>query len=882
MTVLNSDARRLNVKGLLIAVGLPVVLVGALVATLLGTGAFSRTSHGEDASLWLWTTPTGEIARVNGMTAATDARFEVTDAAGNKVQIEQTDRHLLLRNIATGQVSAVDLTTLAITGTADTAPGEGVRIALHEDGAFIVDRLQGKVNQVDPVDLSPVGEPLSFPAGLTGGVFDREGSLWLGVPREGTLVEIQPGETGATTVDTREVAAPRQQLSLTVLGDGVAVLNSTAQKMTTLRGDGSLHETDVELLGPTQTAESSPGTVAAVTITDPPSVVTVNNAAAKRFDIDAVASELLGASMEFHERIYVPDGVTGTVWVYDLDGNELDQIQIDSGRGPIELYHAGDVLFANAVNTSQAVVVAADGTARLAEKDRDDILGGNFPPDDAPESDESSGDGDENQDQQGDQGGQTEGPPGTVANLSAVAGDRQITLSWDAAPNNGAALTKYVIEGNGETWDIAPGQRVLEIGGLVNGDSYTFTVTAHNAHGAGPSATSPAVSPSADIPDAVQSVAATANPDGTVSVSWDEPDAQGLRITGYQVEAVNAEGDRDVVGTSSGTSFTVPDGELAYGAQYGFMVTTVAGNAAAEPSPLSDTVVPFNVPNAPTDLLAETAADATDAIDVSWGQPRANGRVIEEYRVTAEGRTETVRGATSIRLNGLPGDSEIEIQVVAVNEAGESEAATTVSNTMQVPQAQYSNYSSTASTMSINYAFDRGGANQATCVLYNIAQDKVQASEACDGTFDIGPHYATTEYDFYIEITNAAGTSKSANFSVRTKDIYGEVYFGCSEMNTVYCNSSGRNGVGIYDNAQRNGTPTSYTKTGNRHRIHCWTTGPEITPRGQETDGYNDYHPGKDTSNVQLLINGHKGYIPFVWINIEGVGKNSLSDVPRC
>src|SRR5690606_30316916 len=269
MTTLNSDARRLNVKGLLIAVGLPVVLVGALVATLLGTGAFSRENQGEDASLWLWTTPAGEIARVNGLTAATDARYELEDAAGNTVQIEQTDTHLLLRNIATGQVSAIDLSTLALTGSAETVPGEGVRVALHDDGAFIVDQTQGLISQVDPSTLQQIGETLTFPAGLTGGAFDGDGKLWVGVPREGTIVQIEPRESGAKPIATEVVAEPRQQLALTVLGDGVAVLNSTAQKMTTLRSDGSMHETEIELVGPTETADTSPGTVAAVTVTDP-------------------------------------------------------------------------------------------------------------------------------------------------------------------------------------------------------------------------------------------------------------------------------------------------------------------------------------------------------------------------------------------------------------------------------------------------------------------------------------------------------------------------------------------------------------------------------------------------------------------------------------
>src|SRR5690606_37175318 len=153
-------------------------------------------------------------------------------------------------------------------------------------------------------------------------------------------------------------------------------------------------------------------TVAAVTVTDPPSVSTVDEEDARHFDIAAGPSQLLGASVEFHERVYVPDGAAGAVWVYDLSGKELDQIEIDSGGGPIELYHTGDTLFANAVNTHNAVVISSDGEARLAPKDRDVILGGNAPPED----DDSSG-GDEGEDGDG-ESGQEVGPPGAVTNLT--------------------------------------------------------------------------------------------------------------------------------------------------------------------------------------------------------------------------------------------------------------------------------------------------------------------------------------------------------------------------------------------------------------------------------------------------------------------------------
>ncbi|MFC3492176.1 fibronectin type III domain-containing protein [Glycomyces rhizosphaerae] len=873
MTIRNVDARRLNVKGLLIAIGLPVVLVGALVATLLGTGAFSRDSDLEDESLWLWTTPAGEIARVNGLTAATDVRFELTDAAGNAVQIEQTDSHLLLREIATGKVSAIDLSTLELTGEAETAPGEGVRLALADEGAFIIDQTQGLVNQVDPSTLAAIGDPLQFPAGLTGGAFDSSGKLWVGVPREGTIVQIEPKESGAKTVATEVVAEPRQELALTVLGDGVAVLNSTAKKMTTIRTDGRRSETDVELAGPAETADTSPGTIASVTVTDPPSVITVNDDTTKSFSISAAPSNLLGASVEFHQRIYVPDGASGLVWVYDLEGKELDRIEIDAGGGPLEMYHTGDTLFANAVNTNAAVVVSSDGNARQAEKDRDDILGGNAPP----EEEES---GDEGEDEGDGEAAPEIGPPGAVTNLRGTVGDGLINLSWDAAPNNGSALTKYTIEGAGESWEIAPDQRVLEIGDLENGTPYTFTVTAHNAEGQGETATSPSIIPSAEVPDPVGSVEATANSDGTVTVKWDEADGQGNDVSGYQVDAIG-DGGQTVVGQSDSTTLTVPEGTLEYGTGYVFQVTTLAGAAASAPSSPSNSVTPFNVPDAPTDLLAESSSSAAGTIDVTWSRPSNNGRDITKFIVRAGSQTQEVDGnTTTASLSGFGNNEQVVVTVTAVNEAGESEPAETTSNTMSEPSVQISGDSATANSITLNMTYDDGG-GEATCQLLRDGQTPV-AEGSCDSLTQSGLK-ASTEHTYSVKISNPAGSATTGNRTVSTTVINGEVYFGCDvDVNNNYCDSV--DGVSIYPSASQSGNSLGTTNTGDRYKAYCWTTGDAtITPRGQESDGYADYHRGKDGSNKWVKIDyAANAYIPFVWINIDGVDKNSTGDLPAC
>ncbi|MEU6857970.1 fibronectin type III domain-containing protein [Glycomyces sp. NPDC046736] len=726
----SSGSRQLSLKGISIAAGLPIVLVGALVATLIGTGAFSRDTTGEDASLWLWTVPTGELSRVNGLTAVTDARLEIADAAGNLVQIVQNDRFLILRDITTGKVSAVDLRTLDLTGEAETAPGAGVRLALHEDRAFIVDLLQGQVAQVDPIDLSPVGSKLSFPPGLTGGSFDAGGALWLGVPREGTLVAVTTGDDGAAVDSTEVIADPGQDLSLTVLGDGVAVLNRTVQTVTTVRPDGKRLTADVDLAGPSLTAETSPGTQAAVTVTDPPSVVAVDDERSGHFSIAAESSPLLGASVEFSDRIYVPDGHANRVWVYSPAGEELAGIDIDAGGGPIELYATGAVLFANAPYTNQAVVVADDGTARLAPKDRDDILGGNVPPvDDYGDEDEGDGSGTGDESPHGEEGDVERPedepdpePPGAVTDLTGVVADRAVTLSWGPAPDNGAPITSYVVEGDGRTWETAPGQRMLDIGDLVNGETYVFTVTARNAEGDGPATPSPPLRPTAEVPDPVAAVAALAHPDGTVTLDWEAPSGQGLEITGYQVELIDSGGTREVVAETAEPGHVFFDGELIYGRSYMFSVTALAGDAAAEPSPNSDTVVPFSNPGAPRTVKVTTDKDNKGTLKVSWNKPVDNGRTITGYVVTANGRSQTVTGTTAT-VSGLGNDKTVTVTVAAVNEAGQSPTASGSGTTIGLPKVttwyRYQCQEDGEWLICRDWAYDDGGGNAECEVTWN-------------------------------------------------------------------------------------------------------------------------------------------------------------------
>ena len=90
--------------------------------------------------------------------------------------------------------------------------------------------------------------------------------------------------------------------------------------------------------------------------------------------------------------------------------------------------------------------------------------------------------------------------PGAPTGAAATAGDATATVTWTApASTGGAAITSYTVRANDGTTQTVGGSTLsATFTGLTNGIAYTFTVTAANDVGAGPtSAPSNAVTPAA-------------------------------------------------------------------------------------------------------------------------------------------------------------------------------------------------------------------------------------------------------------------------------------------------------------------------------------------------------------------------------------------------
>ncbi|WP_212820451.1 fibronectin type III domain-containing protein [Polymorphospora rubra] len=855
-------------RGGLVTVGTVVALVAAMGLTVLGLGSADNAVASYDASSWLWSSTRGEAARVNGVTGRVDTRVGVPQARSHPMQVVQTDRFLLLRDLDTGQVSSLDLATLQITATTPTTAGIGVSVALHGDAAFVVDAVQGLVRQIDPRTLVPIGEPVRYPPGITGGAFDGDGRLWIAVPSEGTVSAVtaaplpSAAPTAATAgggvspeqIRTVAVAEPSHDLTISALDDGVAVLDRTANTLTTVRGDDQKVVT-LTTGGPGALPTHTTGDRVPVTVAEDRRIYVVEEGGVRQFTVPGQGVRLRPA-VSFADRFYCADDDTGTVYAFDLAGQLVDQIEVKGANGPLDLEVREGRLFINAPNSSTARVVDDKHVVRVVDKYANDILGGDPPPDPpAPPPPTKP----------------VVNKPSAPRSVTATAGDSQARVTWQAAAANGATITRYVVEGDGRTFEVGANQRSFEVTGLTNGQTYRFSVHAVNAQGPGPARTSNPVVPTSEVPDAPAEVTAEERADGTVVVRWPASDGQGHRIARYAVTAVSAEATAPA-GDARNTELVIPAGELEYGTQYAFTVSAVSANGAASvASPVSNTVVPYAAPGRPRSLAASTVADRPGTVQVVWAAAVANGRPISHYVVEAGGRRTEVTD-TRARLEGLGDGQNVTVRVRAVNAAGEGPEATDTARTVAPPQVTITGSAATATTVTVTFTTDAGG-GRATCSL--AIAGATTATGGCTSLTVRGVRPGTT-HRFTVTAENAAGAG-TATGSRATEILYGTATCrnGDSGAEATYCDRdhAGRNGNEVFEvPRQDNDRQAGWARPGTRLASYCKV-------RGEEVYAYIYNDNKRSTWWIQVDYQG-RNYIPWVWINLDG--GDDVNVLPNC
>ena len=291
--------------------------------------------------------------------------------------------------------------------------------------------------------------------------------------------------------------------------------------------------------------------------------------------------------------------------------------------------------------------------------------------------------------------------PGTPRNLTATAGDRQVTLNWEAPSTVGASvITRYEYQYSttsgtfDDTWTNVSGggsARQVAVSGLTGSTSYFFRVRAVNTQGPGvPSTETGAIAydrPTVE-PGAPTNLRAAPG-DRQVTLNWEAPSTVGASvITGYEYQYSTTSGTFDDTWTPMiGTGTTVTVSGLKGATTYFFRVRAMNAQGKGHFTSVIATSYdgPIPEPGAPTNLRA---APGDQQVTLNWEAPNAGASVITRYEYqysTTSGIfgntwTEVPNWASALEITipNLTGATNYSFRVRAVNAQGTGAPSTEV------------------------------------------------------------------------------------------------------------------------------------------------------------------------------------------------------------
>lgn len=255
--------------------------------------------------------------------------------------------------------------------------------------------------------------------------------------------------------------------------------------------------------------------------------------------------------------------------------------------------------------------------------------------------------------------------PGAPTIGTATAGDGQASVSFTApASNGGASVTSYTVTANPGGATGTGASSPITVGGLNNGDSYTFTVTAANSAGTG----SASLASNSITPKAAQ------------AITFVNPGAKNFGTTPTVTASSSAGGGYAVSFTSSttGVCTITTGGTLTFVASGSCTINAdQAGGSSFLPAPQVSQTFTVNavVPGAPTSVTA--TAGNTQASVAFTAPVFTGGSAITGYTVTVSPPdVAPVSGTSSpIVVTGLNNGQAYTFTVTADNVAGTGPAS---------------------------------------------------------------------------------------------------------------------------------------------------------------------------------------------------------------
>jgi fibronectin type 3 domain-containing protein len=307
------------------------------------------------------------------------------------------------------------------------------------------------------------------------------------------------------------------------------------------------------------------------------------------------------------------------------------------------------------------------------------------------------------------------GSPTAPSNVTATAGNEQITVSWSASDGNGSAITAYTASSSDGSSCDTTGALSCVITSLTNGTRYSITVVATNGFGDSAASSSVSATP-ATVPTAPRWLHGVAG-NATATLLWNASTSNGgAHIDSYIVSDLHGHGC-----TTSGLTCTVTG--LTNGTTYTFYVTAhnVIGSSA---NSNSNIVIPLTTPSAPT-IAAWHPGNHQVILTIT--APTSNGEKSYYYEYSVNGgvawaTAQNLTTSNSVTIGLLTNGTAYRVAVRAVSQAGHSASSNVVTAT---PSTVASAPVITSVTLSANSTVIRiaalsTGGSAITAIQYSI------------------------------------------------------------------------------------------------------------------------------------------------------------------
>jgi fibronectin type III domain protein len=871
-------------------------LVLVLVAALLGFSGHGLPALGMqmlNGEAWLVNTVNRSVSLIDGYSGKVSSQVGLPEVSGNlhvvntpggAVVVGQGGRMVQVSNdeFSTSSPVASPIpgpTVGPASGQIVLVGGGSVTATTGQDVLYAIDPASGRIRQLDPSSpqLTPIGPTISAGESIATPVVAPDGSLYVSVPALGAVGHVTNGDFALI----RGIGHPGDQLAVTLAGTQVVAADLSSGTVMPLGATGvsgpRVHVPGSPPADQLAGSDISDGLVSLVGVHAVDSVDVTSSTAPSATPLSpafsATASAMQGQNVVLinstRQQVVIVDTATHAVKWLTMPGKfPPDQITV---RDRLVFVNASDGASALVINGSGAVrrVIKYTGPPPVHPKAL------KFP---APAQIRTPTPVTVNQPPQ--VVSQTPHRPGAPVQPTASPGNASATVSWGAAPANGAPITQYVVSWSGGQKPVSGSTLGTTINGLSNGTSYVFTVVAVNSVGQGPSASTSSVTPSSSVPDAPTNVIATAGQaDGSVTLTWSAPD-NGYHVANYAISEAGT-GAQMLTGVTGTTATIGPSQNLAVGVPVQFQVTAVGtSNQSSAPSAPSAAVTPYDAPSAPVVQVSSYGQSGTSAVlSVSCDTTCQGGLPAQTYQVTLTPSGPTVApvtaaaggAATPVTLTGLTPNTSYTASVTVTDTQNATGSANTVALNMPGPPTVSNVQVSAGNGAAVNVtATVTDGGETTTCSV--SVSGAGSASGSCTGTISVSVPMYNTNYSVTFTATNAAGPA-SANgggksglksLTADATDAFGT----CTQYpHSKWCGADS----GVEPSASFT-TSLGPVAQGTVMTADCWTTG--------GTD-YGNVSPYNQGSNIWIHVTNSPGpgYMSNLWFPSPG---SVTAGLPQC